>query len=249
MIAAKITCDTSKLDRAIGLLGRDVMAKNVFKPALNDSIKKARTLIKTAILTRYNFPLKRVMDDKLGLRLKLATANNLRADVSASNKPVNIADVKLDFKSQVIGHTLKRSVRAQKKGVIKLVKAGTMRRSISRITPYIYTDTSLAIQFKSAFIPGRFSYKAKGDDRTLGGSSSQAATPAVFRRGKYIKGGHFVGMIGGRFPITALRTTSIGTAAATAKTQRVYRNEVNKYSRMRFIHHVELQLKKIGETY
>lgn len=236
-IPIQVSYDPKKLDRALALIGRpDVIKVQILKLALNDSLIKGRTLVRRAIQQRYTFPPAYINDDKKGLKLKFLTSSNLTGTIGASNRPVSLSDVKTSFRSKTIGHSLSTT----KKGKAKHT---AMKRSVGLVTVQILKEGK-GKEFKTAFAPGRFSYKSGGNSNTKAGAGMQSATPAIFMRGKYMKGGKFVSSKS-RFPITAVRTTSIGTAARNSKTKKLYENELKAYSEKRFIHHLNRYMKKV----
>src|SRR3954462_12715733 len=76
--------------------------------AINDSIRKGKTQVKSAITEIYNIKSSRIIDAdrKKGLSVKAATDSNLTGELIAGHKPVSLSETKVSFKGKTVAQQI-----------------------------------------------------------------------------------------------------------------------------------------------
>lgn len=201
--------------------------------ALNDGVRKGRTMVRKEIQTRYAFSASLLNDKKeaVGLSLKMATNRDLTAKINAGNTPISLSNANPKFKGIAVGYRLRQD---KKKGTVSKGKA--FKRSVGQVSVEVIRGKRLPL--RSVFTVGK-ALNVK--------SGNVAFTSALFARGKKEKGKAKFTFGKDRYPIDTLSTVSIGTAALNKETLAKYEGPVSEYAQSRFLHHVERLIKAVDE--
>ena len=235
MIAAKVAYDSIKFDKAIRVLGPNVV-KGVLKITINESLRKGRTEVRRAIQQVYNISTKRIMDSspKKGISLKYATDYNMTGQINAGHSVISFAS--LTGVRTAVKQTGQEFSQAT---TLKSRKAKTIRGQ------KFYGAGGVSIQVfkqgKRKTLPMAFAIGVRKSDAS--GKTIPLSGRLIFARGKKAKTGFSYSK--DRMPIDAFSNISIATAALNAKSKKHYSVAVNQYAAKRFKYHTERMIKKI----
>lgn len=195
--------------------------------AMNDSVRKGRTMVRRAVQSGYNIQANVINDKspKKGLSIKFASGRDLSAEIRAGHTPLSIKDANPRFTGVQVASKV-----SYKGGKAKKGKA--LRRSTSQISIEIIKGQRKTLA--SAFTIGVGQHN---------GGTGQFGTGQIFARGKKGKPGFVFAKP--RYSIDSISTISVATAAANDRSLDQYGPEVNQHAQQRFIHHIERLIKKV----
>jgi hypothetical protein len=185
--------------------------------ALNESIRKGKTQISKAVREVYNIKPSLLNDPnkKKGLSLKLASNNNLSAEVDAGHTPLGLENMAPQYSGTTVANKINFKNGKAKKG-------GAIKRSTGQISIEVIKGQRKTLG--SAFAPGL----------VKGGSQ---ATNKLFARGKKGKPGFEFAKP--RNPIDTISSISVATAAMNSKSAEKYDKTVQETLTNRSIHHLK----------